>query len=156
MFSCAKNNTLLYYGQYTSGLDTRKSRINTQGMKYAPPYTITLNLLKDHTGLNDTALADAINKKAGKEVIKQNAIWRARTGKTKNPSDDSMKPVADYFGLSALQLRDVDFIKAFISGQRTTKVGELLGILDQLDPQNQDLILEYARTVKKLTSRSDD
>jgi transcriptional regulator with XRE-family HTH domain len=111
-----------------------------------PPLAITLRLLEEHSGLNDTSLAEAINQKAGTELTTQTAIWRMRGGESKQPRDSTIEPIAAFFGLTVAQLKDVNYIKSLIDGgivhDETYEI--LMQIYEGLAETDKQSLLDYA------------
>lgn len=59
---------------------------------------------------------------------------RRIASESKEPRDSSIKPVADYFGLTVAQIKDADYVQSFING------GALEGRPDAVDPRLKALI----------------
>ena len=133
-----------------SGLLPENTRMNN-----VPVLTITLPLLLEWKGLNDTSLADAINRKGKRDVISQTAIWRMSSGESKQPRDSTIEPVASYFGISIAQLKDQNYVRALVAGapagvndeikDKLAKVYDGLALKDKEALLQQAILLDLAR-----------
>lgn len=91
------------------------------------PLARSLTLLMSVKGLNPTSLAALVNEASGRDVTSQVNIWRLAKGQVKQPRDSSLTEIADFFGLSVHQLKDDDYVRAFIANGLQPPPGLLTG-----------------------------
>lgn len=114
-------------------------------MEKKPPLAVTLPMLYKHTGLNDTTLAAAINELHGNDKFKQNTVRRLSTGESEQPRDSTVQPVADFFNMTVSQIKDVDFVKAYIGGDSSPDVYDRLNAVSRtLPPEEAEILLGVA------------
>lgn len=112
-----------------------------------PPLAITLPMLYQHADYNDNSLAEAINAKMGKEVVTQTKIRRMSQGESKQPRDSSIAPVANFFGLTVAQIKDVEYVKRYIDGNLMSgNYDRLDAIVRTLPQESLDLLLRVAES----------
>tara|TARA_R110002153_G_scaffold14440_2_gene52379 strand:+ start:1019 stop:1399 length:381 start_codon:yes stop_codon:yes gene_type:complete len=123
-------------------------------MNKLPVLTITIPLLLEWKGLNDTSLAEAINRKAKRDIVSQTAIWRMTSGESKQPRDSTIEPVANYFGISIAQIKDINYVRALVVGapagvdeikDKLTAVYDGLALKDKEALLQQAILLDLAR-----------
>lgn len=116
-----------------------------------------LQLLMDAEGLNPNSLAERVNSGYSEAVTSQMTIWRIIKRETKDPRDTSLKPLADYFGLTPLQMRDWDYVVRHITSRGAmdnARQNVIKEIDEMLESASEDDLEAIKRIVEKVTVKS--
>lgn len=126
-------------------------------MEKKPPLAVTLPMLYEHTGLNDTTLAAAVNKIQGNDKLKQNTVRRLSTGESEQPRDSTVRPVAEFFNMTIGQIKDVEFVRAYIGGDRSPDVYDRLSaVCRTLPPEEAEVLLGVAEARARSYAKIDE
>lgn len=103
-----------------------------------------LELLLEAHELNPTSLANVINEIQGEKTTSQPQIRRILNRESKYPTDRTLGPLAEHFGLKTSELRDYDFVERMVNSGGTVNptkqklIREILNLLHRSSEEDCD------------------
>lgn len=111
---------------------------------------------KDRGPYSNPEVAEAINHKAGRQILSPTYLWQLRTGKRDDPTYSRLRALAEFFGVPAMYFYEdataerTDDQLELLSALRDQGVRHLALRADGLSPKSLEAIIRMVESAREL------